>query len=161
MPSAKNAKNEIKNPVNQDNKSIKLKPQAKHLRTRVDYLIKVMQNQINIEKYGPEWKEKQIVNKSSKSRKKPPNNIENDFNQNDNTEVNSVNTSVSKLVKKKSTLKEVDAKNSLSQKSLKKSKRKLDHDHLSKSGHHDSNDSDNSESNSDTKVKICNLLFVI
>lgn len=51
---------------------VMLKPQSKHLRTRIDYLIKVLQNQINTEKYGPEWKKKKesSSSKKSSSRKK-------------------------------------------------------------------------------------------
>lgn len=53
-----------------------LKPQSKHLRTRIDYLIKVLQNQINTEQLGPDWKKRMnetvIAASSSKkqSRKK-------------------------------------------------------------------------------------------
>ena len=138
-----------------ENKNVKLKPQPKHLRTRVDYLIKVLQNQINIEKFGPEWKEKQqLTNKSSRSKKKQTNEVDGadstiNMSLKNNLDPNSTVT-VSKSSKKKNALKDVDSKASLNQRSSKKSKRKLDHDHV-----RDLNDSDNSDSNSDTKVKIC------
>ncbi len=132
-----------------ENKNVKLKPQPKHLRTRVDYLIKVLQNQINIEKFGPEWKEKQqMTNKSSRSKKKQTNEVDGADSTINNLDPNSTVT-VSKSSKKKNALKDVDSKANLNQRSSKKSKRKLDHDHV-----RDLNDSDNSDSNSDTKVKI-------
>lgn len=47
---------------------LKLKPQSKHLRTRIDYLMKVLQNQINTDKYGKNWKE--ILNGSVNATKR-------------------------------------------------------------------------------------------
>ena len=122
------------------------------MRTRVDYLIKILQNQINIEKFGPEWKEK-LTSKSSRSRKKQVNDITIDGDSNgmgkNNLDSNStVNMNSSRSTKKKNVLKDVDNKASVSQRSSKKSKRKLEHDHV-----RDSNESDNSDSNSDTKVE--------
>jgi hypothetical protein len=136
-----------------ENKNVKLKPQPKHLRTRVDYLIKVLQNQINIEKFGPEWKEKQqLTNKSSRSKKKQTNEVDGadstiNMSFKNNSDPNSTVT-VSKSSKKKNALKDADSKANLNQRSSKKSKR--NHDHV-----RDLNESDNSDSNSDTKVKIC------
>jgi hypothetical protein len=49
--------------------SMLLKPQSKHLRTRIDYLIKVLQNQLNTEEMGPEWKKKKSSNKASNTGK--------------------------------------------------------------------------------------------
>lgn len=49
---------------------VMLKPQSKHLRTRIDYLIKVLQNQINTEQLGADWKKKQSSTASRKSSKK-------------------------------------------------------------------------------------------
>jgi hypothetical protein len=58
---------------NNKNILIKLKPQAKHLRTRIDYLIKVLLDQMNVEKYGADWKKNDLnINypKLKKSRRK-------------------------------------------------------------------------------------------
>lgn len=49
---------------------ILLKPQSKHLRTRIDYLIKVLQNQINTEQYGADFKKKKET--TSTAAKKTP-----------------------------------------------------------------------------------------
>lgn len=69
-----------KTPKGKSSSKILLKPQSKHLRTRIDYLIKVLQNQINTEQYGADWKKTKdgtatttpsASKKSSSSRKKP------------------------------------------------------------------------------------------
>ena len=77
------------------NKNIKLKPQSKHLRTRIDYLIKVLKNQINVEKYGDNWKENSKNSSSSnkKSKKKSNKRKEDDTTVNNHNE-NSLNNSM-------------------------------------------------------------------
>jgi hypothetical protein len=81
-----NANNEINGSKRnkRNEKNIKLKPQSKHLRTRIDYLIKVLKTQINIEKFGSDWKENKVSknsnNKSTKkSKKKSSKKKTNDF----------------------------------------------------------------------------------
>lgn len=76
------------------NTGVKLKPQSKHLRTRIDYLIKVLQNQMNVEKYGANWKSviepnTPAVNKSSSgsiqsARKKQNESVINNTDENSN-----------------------------------------------------------------------------
>lgn len=77
------------------NKNIKLKPQSKHLRTRIDYLIKVLKNQINVEKYGDNWKENSKNSSSSnKKSKKKSNKRKEDDNMVNNHNENSLNNSM-------------------------------------------------------------------
>ena len=146
----KNKSGELKG--NSTDKNIKLKPQPKHLRTRVDYLIKVMQTQINIDTYGPDWKEKRQTNGNPKrSRKKPQ-----PQNDNENTphggDAQSVVNSAARSARRKQSLKETDGHKP----NTKKAKRKLDHfSENSGKCHHHSNESDNSDTNSDThKVNL-------
>ena len=63
--SGSNEKSNGKSRGNSKSNASKLKPQSKHLRTRLDYLIKVLQNQMNTERYGANWKSMFNVNESS------------------------------------------------------------------------------------------------
>lgn len=76
-----------KTPKGKRSSKILLKPQSKHLRTRIDYLIKVLQNQINTEQYGADWKKNKdgtaatttpSANKKSSSSRKKPTEVDND-----------------------------------------------------------------------------------
>jgi hypothetical protein len=120
--------NESRNSQTNEN-HMKLKPQSKHLRTRVDYLIKCLQNQINLEKNGgadfpSNSNNHNSANRRSKSAKKSRNG-------------------------KESAAKESDLTNNPTKSAASKSKRKrvpaLDH-------RHHSSDSENSDSNVESKV---------
>jgi hypothetical protein len=148
-------------------KSIKLKPQSKHLRTRIDYLMKVLQNQINQEKYGPNWKEASAGLRQNKvARKKDdaasssnPAPGSSSHTGDKSSGANGSPHTSSKSAAAAAARKKAEPKSSSAQHSLPKirgEKKKRKHD-LSENGAHDSNnESDNSESNSDSKKKRAN-----
>jgi chromodomain-helicase-DNA-binding protein 1 len=128
----------------------KLKPQSKHLRTRIDYLVKVLQNQMNTEKYGANWKSVLNVNEnsngkssatagggSSSSRKK------NDEGANGNNESSSAFQNEEGGQKKNRKKGDQTTQVAQSNKSKRKLKQSANSDKLLLAN--DSNDSDNSE----------------
>ena len=118
--------------------SVKLKPQSKHLRTRIDYLLRVLQHQINVDKYGPEWKESRAPSSRLKKQQQHGTETGNDAGPHDTTTPHNKQRHSSSLVFN-------EAAHALS--SAAASKR---HKHHSNHHHHhhvneDSNDTDNSD----------------
>jgi hypothetical protein len=148
-------------PSSQENNSSqksKLKPQSKHLRTRIDYLIKVLQNQMNTEKYGANWRQILNINEnnnqtSSSSKRENSENI---------LEIHIASKSSSKSSRNKQQQQETLLDTTLTNNNNNnesssmpnqnpKSKRKLKH--VSSSSEPKINDSDSENQHSDTESK--------
>jgi len=130
--------NESRNSQTNEN-HMKLKPQSKHLRTRVDYLIKCLQNQINSEKNGGDFPSNSTNNNNN-----------NNVNQNSSSG-RSKSAKKSRDRKKSAAVKEADLTNNPTRRTASKLKRKH-HVTLDPAHKHHSSDSENSDSNAEPKV---------
>ncbi len=138
--------NESRNSQTNEN-HVKLKPQSKHLRTRVDYLIKCLQNQINLEKNGGEFSS----------------NANNNMNQNSSSANKRLKSAKKSRIRKTNTAKDVDSTNNTTKNAPQSSKSKRKHSlPVDGSSHrHHSSDTENSDSNMESKVKLRNKFLNI
>jgi hypothetical protein len=129
----------------------KLKPQSKHLRTRIDYLIKVLQNQMNTEKYGANWKSILNVNENSNGKTSTGNQMISKKKVEDSNENPTFQNNESKATNQRKRNENLaNSSQAEGSSAPNKSKRKLKSSE--KVLQNDSNDSDNSENTNDAKV---------